>query len=268
MLETLTLAILVGVVVGTLTGALGGGGGIVALPALVYLLDQEPHQAATTSLIVVTVTSLVGITQHDRLGSVSYRDGVAFGILTVGGAVAGARLSALLDGDVMLALLALLLLVVGVLMWRKSRGKGRPSVEHPTPWITWRPVRIQWSRAVPIVLAATGVGMLTGLFGIGGGFAIVPALVLLLQLPIRRAVGTSLVVMAMTGGIALVTRLASSADVDWPLVVTFAATAAVSGVAATRLAHRVDAVRLQQAFAILLLCVSAYTAFQAISALA
>lgn len=264
-MNTILLAVLVGLLVGAVMGSLGGGGGIIAVPALVYLLDQPPLEATTTSLVVVGVTAVVGAAQYARARLVNVTDALAFGLLSIIGAVVGARLALGVDGDVLMVLFAVLLVVVASLMWRPRRGGREEDVARH--WLQLRPFHLDRRRAVQVSLAATGVGFLTGFFGVGGGFAIVPALILLLGLPMRRAVGTSLLVLAMTSIVGLATRVTGPVDLDWPLVISFSAAAAVASLVAGRLSARVSARRLSRAFAVFLILVAIYTAINSVQGL-
>lgn len=265
-MDIIVLAVLVGVVVGAVMGSLGGGGGIIAVPALVYLLDQAPLEATTTSLVVVGVTAVVGALQYGLAGLVNVTDALAFGVLSIVGAVVGARMALVVDGDVLMALFALLLLAVAWLMWTRGKEPDRhEDVAHH--WLRLRPFHIDRNRAVRVVLAATGIGWLTGFFGVGGGFAIVPALMLLLGLPMRRAVGTSLLVLAMTSLVGLATRVTGPVELDWSLILGFTSAAVVASIAAGRLSKRVSTQRLTRGFAVFLVLVAGYTAVNSIQGL-
>lgn len=265
-MNELLLAALVGLVVGTVMGSLGGGGGIISVPALVYLLDQPPLEATTTSLVVVGVTAIVGALQYGRAGLVNVTDALAFGVLSIVGAVVGARMALVVDGNVLMALFAVLLVAVAWLMWSRQRGQ---QVEDDVArhWLQLRPFHLDRRRATQVALAATGIGWLTGFFGVGGGFAIVPALMLLLGLPMRRAVGTSLLVLAITSLVGLATRVTGPVDLDWPLIIAFTITAVASSLAAGRLSARVSPGRLSRAFAVFLVLVAIYTAVNSIQGL-
>lgn len=287
----LAVALLVGLLTGLALGALGGGGSILALPALVYLLDQSPHEATTGSLMVVGVTALVGMTSHWRAGHVRVAQGVAFGALGVVGSYVGSRLSARVDEDLLLAgFAALLLLAAAAMARRASRDRAAAvtaaappahAVDGPRPSrsslaVLERPVltrscalptpspRLDTCRAVKVGAAATLVGLLTGFFGVGGGFVIVPALVLALGYQMPVAIGTSLLVIAMNSFTALAARIGSDVHLDWPVLGLFTATAIAGSVIGQRAASRVDAARLTFAFTALLVVVAGYTAVRAV----
>ncbi len=272
---TLLLAVAAGALIGLSLGALGGGGSILAVPVLVYLLDQSASQATSGSLVVVGVTALIGSVAAHRAGNVMVGRGVAFGVVAVGGAVLGARASTLVRDEVLLASFAALLLVVGaVLAWRQLRhGRGhrpehaaRPSLDDPI--LTFSPTfACQCPRALKVLVTATLVGLLTGFLGVGGGFLVVPALLLALALPMDFAAGTSLVVITITSAAALVVRAGTGAHPEWGPVLALTVASAAAAVVGARVADRVDTSRLRVAFTGLVLVVAAYTATQALPAL-
>ncbi|WP_462417001.1 sulfite exporter TauE/SafE family protein [Kytococcus sp. Marseille-QA3725] len=263
------VALGVGVLVGLLMGSLGGGGAIIAIPALIYLVGQSPYEASTSSLVIVALTGLVGVIQHHRGGRVAWGVGLAFGLLGIAGSAAGAYASAVVPERVLMTSFGLLLLVVAVLMWRRARAGGRRAgaddADAP-PLLTLRPFSVNASRVVPVLLAATAVGFLTGFFGVGGGFAVVPALTLVLGLPMRRAVGTSLLVIIISSLSALVVRATSGLELDWPLALTFAGAAMAASLVGGRIGQAVSPHRLQAAFAVLLVAVALVTLLETVLA--
>ena len=274
---SLLLALVAGLVIGLALGALGGGGSILAVPVLVYLLGQTAAEATTGSLVVVGVTSLAGAVTAHRAGNAMVSSGVTFGLVAVGGAAFGARASTLVSGQVLLGCFAALMLVVGVTMGARQVRERRPvrvgaGGEEPEP--EDRPLlslrdgfACDCPRALKLLVTATAVGLLTGFLGVGGGFLVVPALVLALGLPMDLAAGTSLVVIALTSAAALVVRAGLGVHPDWGLVAALTAASAAGGVAGARLADRTDTRRLGLAFTVLVLAVGAYTAVRALPAL-
>lgn len=268
------LAVVAGALIGLSLGALGGGGSILAVPVLVYLLDQSATQATTGSLVVVGVTSVIGAATAHRAGNVLLGRGVTFGVVAIGGAAAGAKIAPRVGDDILLAAFAALMLLVGSLMgWRQVRRPRRPGAggARPTlddPIIGFSPTfTCNCPRALTILVTATGVGLLTGFLGVGGGFLVVPALVLALALPMKYAAGTSLVVISLTSAAALVVRAGVGATPDWSLVAILTLASALGGFVGARVAHRTDTTKLSAAFTVLVLGVAAYTASQAIPAL-
>jgi len=273
---TLTLALLAGALIGLSLGALGGGGSILAVPVLVYALGQSPARATTGSLVVVAVTSLVGAIAAYRAGNVLIARGATFGLVATGGAVAGVRASAMVPEAVLLGAFAALMLTVGILLAvRQWRGRGstpdgmharRPVLDDPI--LTFSPTfACQCPRALKVLVTATLVGLLTGFLGVGGGFLVVPALLVALTLPMEYAAGTSLVVITITSGGALLARAGSGIAPDWWPVVALTAAAAIGAVIGARIADRADTRRLSSAFTALVLAVAAFTAAQALPAL-
>ncbi|MDT0458131.1 TSUP family transporter [Streptomyces sp. DSM 41527] len=343
-----------GLLIGLLLGSLGGGGSVLAVPALVYLLGQSPHEATAGALIVVMVGSVTGLLCHARAGRVRWAAGTAFGALGTAGSYLGSRWSAALDPAVLMAAFAGLLLVVAAMLvsrglreWRAAGGarplrespetassgdpreeeavplrdapeppaplrhvpgpaplrdarepsplRGAPSTapaapsadrtagpSHPTgptgtgptgtdptdtpptetrptgaqpvgppsagprPAGTSRPAR----RPLRFAVTASAVGLLTGFFGVGGGFVVVPALTLVLGLEMPVAIGTSLLVILLNSLTALVTRAGTGA-LDWPVLAGFAACAAVGSHLGNRLTTRLRPHTLTTAFACL-----------------
>lgn len=271
---TFVLAVAAGLLIGLSLGALGGGGSILAVPVLVYLLDQTATQATTGSLVVVGVTSLIGALAARRAGNVLLGRGVVFGAVGIGGAALGAKGAAHVDDDVLLAAFAALMLLVGALMaWRQlhhsRRGPAhavRPTLDDPI--ISFSPTfACNCPRALKVLVTATAVGLLTGFLGVGGGFLVVPALVLALGLPMRYAAGTSLVVITITSAAALTTRTGTGIAPDWWLVAALTVTAVAGSIAGARIAARTDTAKLSAAFTGLVLIVAAYTAAIAVPAL-
>lgn len=271
---TPVLAVAAGALIGLSLGALGGGGSILAVPVLVYLLDQSPTQATTGSLVVVGVTALTGAVAAGRAGHVMLGRGVVFGLVAVGGAVLGAKASARVGEDVLLAAFATLMLLVGALMAIRQLRRDRHGPQHAArpalddPIITFSPTfACACPRALKVLITATLVGLLTGFLGVGGGFIVVPALLLGLALPLPYAAGTSLVVITITSATALAARTGVGSAPDWGVVLTLTLASALAAVAGARIANRVDSRYLSGAFNVLVLAVAVYTAGRAIPAL-
>ncbi|WP_194291400.1 sulfite exporter TauE/SafE family protein [Cumulibacter manganitolerans] len=266
------LVLPVALLIGLSLGALGGGGSILTVPALVYLLGQDARQATTASLVIVGLTSLIALIPHARRGNVRVGQGLVFGILGVAGSFAGAAASGLVPPAVLLTAFAALMLVVAVLMLHRTRRRATDTGHaHATgtaaPMLTWKPFTIAWPRVAKVVLTATAVGLLTGFFGVGGGFALVPALVLALSFSMPVAVGTSLLVIAVNSGTALIARAAGGVHLDWTVIAVFTGVAIVGSLLGGRIAGRVSPQHLTRAFAVLLIAVALYTAARSIPGL-
>lgn len=301
---SLAVATALALFIGLSLGAVGGGGSILAVPVLVGVAGLPVGEATTGSLVVVGVSSLVGMVSHHLAGRVRILPGLAFGLAGIGGALVGTRINDALDGDVLLVAFAAVMLVVSARMLQNLR---RPSaagsagdlplllpdpepVERRSPTASWQDgavVRRYVStsatgpsvatrpdgtapttagrgnvsaRQVALVLATgTAVGLLTGTFGVGGGFVIVPALMLVLGFPIAEATGTSLLVIAVNSGVALAMR-GDLGGVDWSVIAPFTAAAVVGVLGGRRLADRVPARTLTAALTGLIVVVALWTA--------
>jgi uncharacterized membrane protein YfcA len=275
---SIALALVAGALIGLSLGALGGGGSILAVPVLVFLLDQSPAKATTGSLVVVGVTSLIGAGTAHRAGNVLVGRGVGFGAVAILGAALGALAAGHVPEPVLMAGFSVVMLLVGSVMavrYRRHADGGQPSGDSghrpqlDDPIITFSPTfACQCPRALKVLIAASATGLLTGFLGVGGGFLVVPALLLALALPMQYAAGTSLVVITMTSAAALAVRTGSVVQQpDWLLVGALTTASALAAVAGTRLAARADTRMLSGAFTGLVLAVAAYTATQALPAL-
>jgi len=237
--------------IGLSLGLLGGGGSILTVPILVYVLGFGAKSAIAMSLPIVGATSAVGAIGHWRAGTVEVRAALLFGGITMATSYLGARLATLVAADTQLALLAIVLIVAAASMIRSARK----APHGPTSGVDEPAVRP--SLTMTLVLIAAGVGLLTGLVGIGGGFLVVPALVILADLPMRTAIGTSLAVIAMnslSGSLGYI----GQADIPWMFVAGFASVAVVGILIGTKLSRFVSQAALKQAFAGLLLVTGAF----------
>lgn len=242
----LVLALIAGAVVGLALGGLGGGGSVIAVPALIYLLGFGPAAATTAGLLIVIATSLTGLLAHARDGQVRWRTGGLFAAAGIVPAALAGALSVRVPSGVLTAAFAVLAVVAGVRMLRMS-GTPRADGERPD--------------AVPVGRAAgagAGLGAVTGFLGVGGGFLAVPALVTVLAVPMSAAVGTSLLVITVNSTAALAARLATPTVLDWALIAPFTATAVLGAWDGKRLAAKVPTDVLQRTFGAVLLAVAAF----------
>ena len=271
------LASPLGFLVGLAVGALGGGGSVLAVPVLVYVAGQSPHAATTTSLVVVGLSALVGAAGHQRAGRVRIGVGVAFGAVGAGGSLAGSALNRTVEPDLLLLAFAGLLVVAA---WRmllecpSCTREGEQRAVGSNPGGSSGPGRallaggpVDTAALVEIAAAGTAVGFLTGLFGVGGGFVIVPALTLLFGFAMPEAIGTSLVVVAITTVVALVARSGTAAAFDWGVIVPFAVASLAGVVTGTSVTGRIPSVVLLRWFAALLVLVAAYVALRSVAGL-
>lgn len=260
----LGLAVVVGLVIGAALGALGGGGSILTVPALVYLLGQNPHGAITASLVIVGVTASAGALGHLRARRVRLCEGLVFGALGVVGSVAGSRLAAGIAPSELLAGFSVVMLVAATAMVLRARQPA-PALAGATAGPSGAPGRSCLSgggslpHPVVMVATATGVGLLTGFFGVGGGFVVVPALVLVLGFDMATAAATSLLVIAINSGAALLGRIGAPVHVDWAVVGAFGLAAVGASIVGARFAGVVDQRRTAWAFSGLLVAVGLYT---------
>ncbi|MEQ6902927.1 TSUP family transporter [Nocardioides sp. YIM 152588] len=273
---TLIEAVLLGLAIGAVLGGLGGGGAILTVPALVYLLDQPAAAATTGSLVIVGASALSGVASYVASRQVRWRVGLVFGLVGLPGAWVGSRLNHSVDENVLLLGFAALMVVAAAAMVSDRIGGRRRGAPDEPPAARGggsvstlaRTDETTRTSASPVAVAATalGVGLLTGFFGVGGGFVVVPALVVVLGLPLPVAVGTSLMIVAINSGTSLLSRIGGP-SVDWQVVVPFALAAMVASVLGKQLASRLPARQLAIGFAALLVAVAGYTAWQSIDAL-
>ncbi len=241
--------------VGLSLGLLGGGGSILTVPIFVYVLDLDPKLAIAMSLPVVGGASFIGALSHWRAGNVRLGTAALFGVIAMAGAYAGARLSVYLTGSAQLSLLGIAMLAAAVSMLRSAR---RDSIAIPETE----------TRPMPLALllpVALGVGALTGLVGIGGGFLIVPALVVLARVSMKQAVGTSLLVISMNSmsGFA---GYVGQVPLPWSFMLGFMLIAAAGILVGTRLIRLVSQSALKQGFAVFLILLGAFVVFKNLSA--
>ena len=207
--ETLLLALMSGALIGLVLGLVGGGGSILAVPLIVHVVGTgSPHLAIGTAAIAVALNASASLIGHWRSGTVKWRCAGVFALAGVIGAAIGAEIGKAIDGQALLGLFGLLMIGVGLSMLRKRRGEPRPDVR-----LTRDSARHLLPRLIPI---GGGVGLMAGFFGIGGGFLIVPGLMLATAMPLANAIGTSLVAVTALGA-TTATSYALSGMVDWTL---------------------------------------------------
>jgi uncharacterized membrane protein YfcA len=245
-----TLGIALAGLIGLSLGLLGGGGSILTVPVLVYVLGFAAKPAIAMSLPVVGLTSLVAAAFHWRLGHVRLRTAALFGALAMGGAYIGAKLSVFLDGTTQLTVLGVVMVISAVAMLRSPRVDRRAPGDATSP-----------PRLALLVPAALVVGILTGLVGIGGGFLVVPALVLLAHVPIRDAVGTSLLVIALNSAAGFVGYV-GAIHVDWGFLGRFTVVAIAGALLGAALTRVVPVTALRRAFAVFLVAAGGFVLYK------
>jgi uncharacterized membrane protein YfcA len=243
--SALILALAAGAVVGLALGALGGGGSVLAVPALIYLLGFTPAAATTASLLIVTATSLTALYHYARTGQVRWRTGTAFAAAGVLPAALAGAAAARLPQAALTSAFAVIAALAAVRMLRPAPADTAEATDRA---------------GHPAKAGATGAGLgaLTGLLGVGGGFLVVPALVTVLSFEMQAAVGTSLVVITVNYLASLATRLGAVVTLDWAVVGPFTAAAILGAWDGNRLAAKVSGSRLQQVFAAVLLAVATF----------
>ncbi|MFF8592145.1 sulfite exporter TauE/SafE family protein [Streptomyces sp. NPDC015220] len=241
------LALFAGAVVGLALGGLGGGGSVLAVPALIYLLGSTPAQATTASLVIVTLTSVTALVGHARDGNVAWRTGLLFAAAGIVPAMLAGAAAGHLPQTALTIAFAAIAAVAAVRMLRPSPAKSAG------------PVRPGKAGA-----AGAGLGAVTGFLGVGGGFLAVPALVGVLSLPMRRAVGTSLLVITVNSLAALGARAGTGTPLDWAVIAPFTAAAVLGAWDGKRLSHKLKGRTLQRLFAYVLLAVAAFMLIDAL----
>lgn len=238
-----------GLVVGALLGLVGGGGSILAVPALVYGVGMPMAGAVPSSLVIVGTSSAVAVLPRVRRG-VNWPLALIIGITGAATAFAGAAVNRVLDQKVLLLIFALIMVVAGVRMLIPTRSSDKGFT---------RPAgAAQWQRFFAKSIATGAVvGFLTGLLGVGGGFLIVPALILVLGVPMSVAIGTSLVIIVMNSVGGFVSHV-GSLDLDWNLTIAFAATAMAASLAAARVGRSLPDRTLKRGFAVLVMLVAVF----------
>jgi uncharacterized membrane protein YfcA len=246
-----------GALIGLALGSLGAGGSILTVPILVYAMGAPVQSATGTSLAIVGLNALAGAVMHLRRGRALPRTGLAFGASGLAGALSGAWLNHQVRGEIVLVLFACLMLVVAVGLLRPYRA-GAPAAAFLERYTLGG-----WARLAAIGI---GVGLLTGFFGVGGGFLVLPALVLTLGMPMRLAVGTSLLAIAVNAFWGLLGHL-QFGTVDVPLTAVFVLGGLLGLVVAGRLAGRLPERHLRLSFAVLVLAIAIYTFARSAAAL-
>lgn len=244
------LILALSVLIGLSLGLLGGGGSILTVPILVYAAGLDPKDGIATSLLVVGATSLCAMLFHARRGRVAWRVGFLFGVASMVGAYGGGRLAHVLPAKLLLAGFTLMMFVTALAMMRR-RGGGAPR----------EATALHGAAFARVVAIGVAIGLLTGIIGAGGGFVIVPALVLLSGLPMRTAVGTSLLVIAMNSFAGFAGTL-SHATIHWSLALAVTAASVVGSLLGAALAGRVKPESLRSGFAWFVLAMAMFMAFK------
>ena len=269
---TLIAAVVLGLVVGVVVGGFGGGGGVLSVPLLVYALGQSAQDATTGSVLIVGATAIAGVLARCRCGGVDQRIGLAFIAVGVPSAWLGTLLNRHASQPVLLLAFAGLTVVAAVALLLKSReGEPHPDDDEPDGTGGAGPVdtRSRTSRraatAAKIAVSGAVVGFLTGFLGVGGGFLVVPALVVVLRMPMTQAVGTSLLIIVGNSVASLASRF-GDLHLDWGVIAPFALAAIVGTVVGKRIADRLSGAVLTRSFAVMLVAVGLFVAAESVAA--
>lgn len=248
------LGALSGGLVGFVLGLVGGGGSILAVPLMVYVVGiSSPHVAIGTSAFAVAANAASGLASHARHGHVKWRCALVFAVSGMAGAAAGSTLGKNFDGQRLLFLFALVMIAVGILMLRRRGHAGDAEV------------KLGRENAPKLIAYGFGAGLFSGFFGIGGGFLIVPGLIAATGMPMLNAVGSSLVGVT-TFGLTTAGNYALSGLVDWPLAFAFIAGGLGGGILGTRAARHLSTKRdsLTVVFAVIIFAVAGYMLWRTI----
>lgn len=260
------LTILAGMATGTVLGLFGSGGSIIATPALLYLLDVAPKSAIAMSLGIVAVTATIAALDNWKRGNVDVSVATVFGLFGVAGTYAGARLGVVTPVAIQLTVFALVMYAAAWRMLKPARLVSASGTHAGNASV--QPQASGNAAALPctglfspcmahMALHGIGVGILTGFVGVGGGFLIVPALVLLSRIPMKIAVGTSLAIVAAKSYAGFAGYM-GAVPIDWGLMGGFTAVTVAASFAGTRIAHRFSHDALKRGFAVFLLFVATY----------
>ena len=279
-------AVVLGLLIGAALGALGGGGSILAVPVLVYVAGQTPAEATATSLVAVAAAAAVGLISHARGGRVRWGPAVVFALTGIGGSWVGTQVNGSIDGDVLLLAFSALILVAAHRMLTAcptctkvgedealdaegtaaaSPGGSVDTVAPARTTVAARLSQLDAAAVAKVVVAGTACGFLTGLFGVGGGFVIVPALTLALGMSMPVAIGTSLAVIVGNALVALGFRGLDA--VEWDIAIPFTITMLIGSAVGSSLADRLPAKQSLVAFAGLLVVVAVANGVAATAAL-
>lgn len=247
---TIAIALAVGAVIGVSLGLLGGGGSILAVPALVYLIGLDIKQAILMSLIVIGIASAVGALPKVGAHQVQWRLAGIFAAVGIPATFVGSAIGNHLPQSAILIGFAAVMIVAGIRMLQEKADTGTACAVGDSG--------INWRRCAPrSIPAGFLVGLLTGLFGVGGGFLIIPALVVMLGVEMPIAVGTSLLIIVANSSAGVLSHL-SGATIDWSITAAFVGTAILGSLIAGHFGTKLDTQRLQRWFAYLVFAVAAY----------
>jgi uncharacterized protein len=253
------LPVILGSFAGIALGLVGGGGSILTVPLLVGILGVPAREATTMSLVVVGLAAAVSSIPHARRGNVLWGRALAFGAVGMAGTFVGAALNDTVSSRVLLAGFTVVMVLAAIATWQRAGRRAELRGDDTMPAAKQPSVN-----PVSVAAAALGVGVLTGFFGVGGGFLIVPALVLVLRLPMATAVGTSLVIIAINSASGLLAHLGAGAAMDPGLTALFTTGAIAGGLAGAAISIHLPSRALGRSFALVVLGLAAYLSLQVI----
>ena len=239
----MVLAVLSGMLTGFALGIFGSGGGIVVVPALIYLLHLPPKEAIAMGLGIIAITAVISVVTHWRAANVDWRAAAIFGPIGMVGTYAGARVGAVVPASFQLGLFAVVMYMAAYRMLHKSAIAAEDADREIHIFL--------------LIAAGAGVGLLAGVVGVGGGFLIVPALVLLASVPMKRAVGTSLAVVSLNSVSGFVGYM-GTVPIHYALMGSFATVTVISSLTGAHFARRLHADTLRRAFAWSLVIAATY----------
>lgn len=271
----LIVVALLGAAIGIVIGGLGGGGGVLTVPALVYILGQTAQDATTSSVIIVGITVVAGAAVRVTGDQIAWRTGIAFGVVGIPVTFLGTRLNHQVSQPVLLLAFAVITLIAAAAMLLDNRRNSSDTEQSPgtgnsssdgqtTTGLATRTRSL--ITAAKVVGCGAAVGFLTGFLGVGGGFLVVPTLVIILRMRMTLAVGTSLLIIALNSISSVVARL-GTLNLDWAIVVPFTITAVVGSFAGKRIVGKIAGDSLAIAFAIMLVLVGLFVGAQSVFAL-
>jgi len=269
----LVTAAALGLVIGLVIGGLGGGGGVLTVPVLVYLLGQSAQDATTGSVIIVGASAVVGALA--RVRGIDWRTGIGFGVVGIPAAYLGTWVNHQADQPVLLLVFATITLIAAVAMLLNGDGpidEDEPGADRPAAGggtgdtVVAAPPQTRLGTVAKIVACGAAAGFLTGFLGVGGGFVVVPALVVVLRMSMTRAIGTSLLIIVLNAGSSLASRV-GDVHLDWAVVTPFAVAAIAGTLLGKRVADRFSGATLTRAFAVMLVLVGLFVGAESVLAL-
>jgi uncharacterized membrane protein YfcA len=252
--------------IGISLGLIGGGGSVLALPILIYVMGVPTKSAIAMTLVIVGTVSLIGLIPHWKNGNINFKKAFIFGSATMLGAFFGAKLAGLpfITANLQLLLFAIMMLIAAILMIKRSfKNNATTSPENNQENINsevYQPPACKYCW-LWLLSEGLGVGILTGLVGVGGGFAIVPALVILGKTPMKEAIGTSLLILVANAVAGFVGYL-GQVELDWQLIGSFILAASFGSFLGAYLSQFIDGKKLQKYFGYFLIAVASFVLFQ------